>query len=206
MGKRKFSELLYEAASEELKEVDTSGVHNFYKRIAKKILTAEEGEKKREPKEEDVREKKCYFGDFCSRWRRCTFSHGEPSEREVCPLGSCNGIYRCIYKHDNEEEFEKSGKDPCIWGPWCYFTECPHWHPKRLVANLGVRYHNRWYDICQLCGLRLHMCQDNSPVVKSIHVVDRIRIYQCQAVEYGEQCEEKVEGKYLCDKHQGWFE
>lgn len=206
MGKRKFSELLYEAASEELKEVDTSGVHNFYKRIAKKILTAEEGEKKIEPKEEDVREKKCYFGDYCSRWRQCAFSHGELSDKEVCPFGSCNGIYRCIYKHDNDLEFEESGKYSCIWGPWCYFTECPYWHPKRLVANLGVRYHDRWYDICQLCGLGLHMCQDNSPVVKSIHVVDRIRIYQCQAVEYGEQCEEKVEGKYLCDKHQGWFE
>lgn len=211
--KRKFSELLYEAASDQLKDVDTRGVHNFYKRIAKKI-TSKEGERKievidltknDEEKDGNVWEKPCYYGDYCSRWRQCTFSHGEPSEKTVCPFGSCNGIYKCFYKHDNEEELVESGKDPCIWGPWCYFTECKYWHPKRLVANLGVRYHDRWYDICQLCGLGLHMCQDTSPVVKSIHMVDRVYLYQCQAVEYGKQCGESVEGKYLCEKHRGWF-
>lgn len=211
--KRKFSELLYEAASDQLKDKYISGVHNFYKKVAKKILTAEEGVKKREvidlTKEdtlkEDAREQLCYYGDYCSRWRKCTFSHGEPSEKSVCPFGNCNGIYRCFYKHNNEEELIESGKDPCVWGPWCYFTECAYWHPKRLTAGLGMRYHDRWYDICQLCGLGLHICQDSSPVVKSIHVVDHIKIYQCQAVEYGKQCGESVEGKYLCEKHQEWF-
>lgn len=215
MGKRKFCQLLYKAASEELKEVDTTGVEGFSKRVARKMVR-ERDEKKRTvidlTKDEDVKpaienegEKTCYYGDYCSRWIQCTFSHGEPSERAKCPFGGCNGIYPCIYKHNNDDELKESGKVPCVWGPWCYFTECQYWHPKRLVVNLGVRYHDHWYDICQLCGLCLYMCQDSSPVVKTVHVVDQIKIYQCQVVEYGVQCSEKVEEKYLCDKHHGWF-
>lgn len=179
LGKRSFANMLYNSTKKELKNIDDKKFRQYCKRVIVKA--------KKNKNCTEIQNNICFFGDYCSRWRQCTALSDEECSRDLC-----NGIYRCTYQHNNDQELKESGKEACIWGPWCYFTDCLLWHPKRLVSWIGARRHDRWYD--------------DPSSGKSVYLVDWVDIYQCQAIEYGKQCQEQMEGRYLCDKHKGWFD
>lgn len=197
MSKRDLSNLLYDQCSKQLKKINKTNLKkikksDIYKTVkAKKIKLSEDAKELAE----------CYYGNYCSRWRRCTYTHGEKGEENLCPDNSCNGIYRCMWSHKNDNELAESGKDSCIWGPWCYQKDCQLWHPKRLESYLGKRVKDRWYLICQLCGLRQEVCKHSLEHSKQIHIRDEVNLYRCQNISWGKQCPRILENTYWCSEH-----
>lgn len=202
MNKRELSDLLYNQSSKQLKKIDQSNMKKFEKSVVRKIVKAKKLKLCEDAKDaENLAE--CYYGDYCSRWRRCTSTHGETGDKDLCPVPSCNGIYRCMWYHKNDPELAESGKDSCVWGPWCYQKDCQLWHPKRLESYLGKRVKDRWYLICQLCGLQQEICKHSLEYSKQIHTRDEVDLYRCQNISWGKQCPKIVENAYWCVEHAG---